>query len=236
MDKTMDAVREADVTRPFTVTSLGGKMLVALSGFVLTGFVIFHMLGNLQVFQGPDALNSYAAFLRELPILLWSVRIGLFSLAVLHVGLTLKLAIENRRARPVPYTRREYRKASLASRTMALSGTLLLLFILFHLLHLTAGVIDASFPDRPDLRGHRDVYGRIFHAFQTPWIVIVYLVGQAALGLHLSHGVSSMFQTWGLEHPLFNRFFRSVGPLVAGIVVGGNIAIILAIAFGVLRA
>ncbi|HJT21530.1 MAG TPA: succinate dehydrogenase cytochrome b subunit [Nitrospira sp.] len=232
----MDGVREAGMTRPFAVTSLGSKIVAALTGFVLTAFVIFHMLGNLQVFQGRDALNSYAAFLRELPLLLWSARIGLFVMAALHVGMTLQLAIGNRRARPVSYARREYRKASLASRTMALSGTLLLLFIVFHLLHLTAGVIDTSFLDRPDLRGHRDVYGRVIHAFQTPWIVIVYVVGQAALALHLSHGVSSMFQTWGFEHPLFNRFFRSAGPLVAGIVVGGNIAIILAIAFGVLRA
>ncbi|HEU4686611.1 MAG TPA: succinate dehydrogenase cytochrome b subunit [Nitrospira sp.] len=223
------------MTAPFTGTSLGNKLIVALSGLVLTGFVVFHMMGNLQVFQGADALNSYAAFLRELPILLWTTRVGLLAVAVLHVGMTLKLAVANRRARPVSYATREYRQASLASRTMALTGSLLLLFILFHLLHLTAGVIDTSFPDRPDLRGHRDVYGRVLHAFQNPWFVAVYLAGQAVLALHLSHGVSSIFQTLGLEHPLFHRLFRSLGPLVAGIVVGGNVAIILAIALGVLR-
>ena len=227
---------ESQAAHPFPVTSLGSKVVVALTGLVLAGFVVFHMLGNLQVFQGAEALNRYAAFLRELPILLWTVRLGLLLMAVLHVGLTIKLALDHRRARPVSYAKREYRKASVASRTMALTGIFLLLFIVFHLLHLSAGVVDATFPDRPDLRGHRDVYGRVVHTFQNPLFVILYLAGQAVLGLHLSHGISSSFQTLGLEHPLLNRLFRAAGPTVAGIVVAGNAAIILAIALGVLRA
>jgi len=226
------------MTRLFTVllTSLGSKVVVALTGLGLAGFVVFHMLGNLQVFEGSESLNTYAAFLRELPILLWSARIGLLLIAALHVGLTIRLAVHNRRARPVPYAVREYRKASMASRTMALTGGLLLLFIIFHLLHFTAGVVDASFSDRLDPRGHRDVYGKVIHAFQNPWFVVLYLAAQGLLGLHLSHGLSSSLQTLGLEHPLLNRLFRAAGPLVAGIVVLGNAAIILAIALGVLRA
>lgn len=210
--------------------------MVALTGLGLAGFVVFHMLGNLQVFQGAEALNTYAAFLRELPILLWSARFGLLFIAVLHVGISIRLAIHNRRARPEPYTVREYRKASLASRTMALTGTFLFLFIVFHLLHFTVGIVDSSFPNRFDLRGHRDVFGKVIHAFQNPWFVVLYLAAQAVLGLHLSHGVSSSLQTLGLEHPLLNRLFRAAGPLVAGIVVLGNMAIILAIALGVLHA
>jgi succinate dehydrogenase / fumarate reductase cytochrome b subunit len=226
------------MTRHLTefLTSLGCKIVVALTGLGLTGWVIFHMLGNLQVFEGPDALNTYAAFLRELPILLWSARIGLFVIAALHVGLTIRLAIHNRKARPVPYAVREYRKASFASRTMAWTGSFLLLFIIFHLLHFTAGTVDMSFADRLDLQGHRDVYAKVVHAFQNPLFVVLYLAAQGVLGLHLSHGVSSSLQTLGLEHPLLNRLFRSAGPLVAGIVVLGNVAIILAIAFGVVRA
>ena len=235
MSKTSDVVQASQPVPPFPVTSLGSKIVVALTGLALAGFVVFHMLGNLQVFQGADALNTYAAFLREMPILLWTARVSLLFAAALHVGLTIKLALANRRARPAGYAMREYRKASVASRTMALTGSLLLLFIVFHLLHLSAGVVDPSFPDRLDLRGHRDVYGKVIHAFQNPLFVIVYLAGQGLVGLHLTHGVSSVFQTLGLEHPLLNRIFRSAGPMVAGIVVAGNVVIILAIALGVLR-
>ena len=218
------------------LTSLGSKVLIALSGLGLAGFVVFHMLGNLQIFEGPAALNSYAAFLRDMPILLWTVRLGLLAIVALHVGLSMRMALHNRRARPVGYVMREYRRASLASRTMALTGSLLVLFILFHLLHLTAGWVDPAFHNRLDLRGHRDVFGNVVHAFQNPLLVLIYLAGQVVLGLHLSHALSSSLQTLGLEHPVFDRLFRGAGPLVALMVVVGNTAIVLAVAFGVVRA
>ena len=218
------------------LTSLGSKVLIALSGLGLAGFVVFHMLGNLQIFEGPAALNSYAAFLRDMPILLWTVRLGLLAIVALHVGLSIRMALHNRRARPVGYVMREYRRASLASRTMALTGSLLVLFILFHLLHLTAGWVDPAFHNRLDLRGHRDVFGNVVHAFQNPLLVLIYLAGQVVLGLHLSHALSSSLQTLGLEHPVFDRLFRGAGPLVALMVVVGNTAIVLAVAFGVVRA
>jgi succinate dehydrogenase / fumarate reductase cytochrome b subunit len=217
-------------------TSLGSKVVVALTGLGLVGFVVFHMLGNLQIFQGYEALNGYAAFLRGMPILLWTVRLGLLSIVAVHIGLAIRLALHNRRARPVAYAVHEYRKASFASRTMAVTGSVLLLFIVFHLLHLTAGVVDTSFPDRPDFRGHRDVYGKVIHAFQNPLVVAIYLVGQLVLGLHLSHAVSSSFQTLGFEHAALNRLFKAAGPAVALLVALGNMAIILAVFLGVVRA
>jgi succinate dehydrogenase / fumarate reductase, cytochrome b subunit len=218
------------------LTSLASKVLIALSGLGLAGFVVFHMLGNLQVFQGPEALNTYAAFLREMPILLWSARLMLLAIVGLHIGLSVHLAIRNRRARPVGYVVRHYRRASLASRTMALTGSLLVLFIVFHVLHLTAGWIDPSFHNRLDIRGHRDVFGNVVHAFQNPMLVVIYLAGQVALGLHLSHALSGSLQTLGMEHPMLDRLFRGAGPLVALVVVVGNAAIVLAIAFGLVRA
>jgi len=223
--------------RFFTIfcTSLGSKVMVALTGLVLAGFVVFHMLGNLQVFEGQEAINTYAAFLREMPILLWSARIGLLLTAALHIGLTIQLVIRNRRARPVAYASRVYRHASISSRSMALTGSLVLLFIVFHLLHLTAGIVDTSFVDRLDPRGNRDVYSRMIHAFQIPWFALLYLLAQGVLAVHLSHGVSSSLQTLGLEHPILNRVFRAAGPFVAGTVALGNSAIVLAIALGALR-
>jgi succinate dehydrogenase / fumarate reductase cytochrome b subunit len=216
-------------------SSVGSKVVIALSGLGLVIYVIFHMLGNLQVFEGAHALNGYAAFLRDMPIVLWTARIGLLSLAALHIVLAIQLTLRNRHARPVAYAVREYRQASFASRTMAASGLVLLLFIIFHLLHLTAGVIDPSFAERLDAEGHRDVYGKIVHAFQNPFIVAFYLTGQLGLGLHLNHAVTSSLQTLGLERAAFNRLFKAAGPTVALLVVLGNVAIILAIFLGIVR-
>jgi succinate dehydrogenase / fumarate reductase, cytochrome b subunit len=215
--------------------SIGSKVIVALTGLALVGFVVFHMLGNLQIFEGREALNGYAAFLRDMPILLWTARAGLLALAVVHVWTALKLAIKNRQARPVGYAMKGYRQASLASRTMAISGTLLLLFIIFHLLHLTVGVVDRSFTEGLDLRGQRDVYGKMIHAFGNPFWVSLYLAGQVVLGLHVRHAVTSSFQTLGLEHPALNRMFQAAGPAVALLVVLGNVVIVLAVWFGVVR-
>ena len=210
-------------------------MVTALTGLGLVIYVIFHMLGNLQVFEGPHALNSYAAFLRDMPIMLWTARIGLLSIAVVHIGLAIQLSMRNRRARPVAYAVHRYRQASFASRTMAISGTMLLLFIVFHLLHLTAGLIDPLSSDRVDLDGHRDVYGKLIHAFQNPFIVALYLAGQLGLGLHLSQAVSSSLQTLGFEHAALNSLVKAAGPSVALLVVLGNFAIILAIFLGIVR-
>lgn len=217
-------------------TSLGSKIVVALTGLGLAGFVVFHMLGNLQVFEGAEALNRYASLLRDMPILLWTARIALLAMVALHIGLAIRLALHNRRARPVAYAVRRYREASFASRTMAATGAVLLLFIVFHLLHLTAGVVDPSFQDRLDAQGHRDVYGKVIHAFRNPFFVLLYLAGQCVLGLHLSHAVSSSLQTLGFEHAALKRLVKSAGPAVALLVVLGNIGIILAIFFGIVRA
>jgi len=217
-------------------SSLGSRVVVSLTGLGLVGFVVFHMLGNLQVFEGPDALNGYAAMLRDMPMFLWTARIGLLGVAIFHTALAIQLALRNRRARPVGYALREYRHASVASRTMALTGSVLLVFVVFHLLHLTAGLADPSGSNRLDAGGHADVYGKVVHAFQNPLYVAIYLVGQLALGVHLSHAVSGSLQTLGIEHAAFNRLFKAAGPAVALLVVFGNLAIIFAIFFGIVRA
>jgi succinate dehydrogenase / fumarate reductase cytochrome b subunit len=193
------------------------------------------MLGNLQVFEGGDALNGYASLLRSMPILLWTARLGLLVVAAFHIVLAIQLVLRNRRARPVAYAVREYRNASVASRTMALTGSLLLLFIVFHLLHLTAGLVDPSVPDRLDAQGHLDVYGKIVHAFRNPLYVALYLIGQLVLGLHLSHAVSSSLQTLGIEHAAFNCMIKTAGPAVALFVVLGNLSIIFAVFLGLVH-
>ncbi len=208
---------------------------MALTGLGLVIYVIFHMLGNLQVFEGPHAFNSYAAFLRDMPILLWTARIGLLSIVVLHIVLATQLSLQNHRARPNGYAIHRYRQASFTSRTMTISGMVLLLFIVFHLLHLTAGVIGSPNSDRVDAEGYQDVYGKVIVAFQNPLIVVLYLVGQLGLGFHLSHAVSSSFQTLGLEHAALDRLLKAAGPAIALLVVLGNVGIILAVFLGIVR-
>jgi succinate dehydrogenase / fumarate reductase, cytochrome b subunit len=216
-------------------SSVGKKILMAVTGLGLVAYVLFHMLGNLQLFGGPHALNSYAAFLHDMPIVLWTARIGLLSMAMFHIGLALQLSMRNRRARPLEYTIHRYRQASIASRTMAISGMILLGFLSFHLLHLTAGVIDPAFSDRRDTEGYRDVYGKVVHAFQNPLVVILYLVGQLGLGLHLNHAIASSIQTLGFEHAALNRLLKMLGPVIGLTVVLGNVAIILAVFLGIVH-
>lgn len=216
-------------------TTVGKKVVVALTGLGLVCFVALHMLGNLQVFEGPHAINRYAAFLRDMPILLWTIRVGLLMLAILHIGLAIQLSVRNHHARPTAYANRTYRHASIASRTMAVSGLVLLAFIVFHLLHLTAGMIAPLLPDHLDTEGHTDVYGKLLHAFRNPIMVSIYLMGQLGLAFHLSHAISSSVQTLGLEHGVFNRLFKVAGPALVFVVVLGNVAIVLAIFLGVVR-
>src|SRR5947209_8884416 len=142
---------------------------MAITGFALVGYVIVHMLGNLQVFQGPEALNAYAHTLKSMPKLLWTARIGLLVLFLAHVYLGVKLYAENRAARPVGYVRFRYAEASLATRTMLLSGLVLLAFIIFHLLHLTLGAVKPENFDRvetlPDGHTRHDVYAMVVLGF-----------------------------------------------------------------------
>jgi succinate dehydrogenase / fumarate reductase, cytochrome b subunit len=216
-------------------SSVGKKMVMALTGLGLVLYVVFHMLGNLQLFEGPQALNKYAAFLRDMPILLWTARIGLLGLVVVHIGLALQLSLRNRRARPVEYRVHRYRQASIASRTMAISGITLLVFLGFHLLHLTAGVIDPAYSDRLDSEGYRDVYSKVVHAFQNPFMVIIYLAGQLGLGFHLSHAISSSLQTLGVERAELNRLLKGVGTAIGLLVVLGNVALILGVYLGIVH-
>ncbi len=219
----------------YVQSSVGKKMVMALTGLGLVVYVVFHMLGNLQLFQGPHALNRYAAFLRDMPILLWTARLGLLGMAMFHVGLALQLSMRNHRARPVEYTIHRYRQASVASRTMVISGMIVLVFLGVHLLHLTAGVIDPGFSDHLDSEGYRDVYGKVVHAFQNPFMALLYLAGQVGLGFHLSHAISSSVQTMGFEHAAVNRLLKTLGPAIGLIVVLGNGAIILAVFLGIVR-
>jgi len=209
-------------------SSIGGKLIVAITGLGLVGFVIAHLSGNLLIFAGREALAEYAEGLRKFPALLWVARIGLIGMAVLHIGFTIKLNLANKAARPVAYAKKTYRRASLQSRTMVLTGLTLLAYIIYHLLHFTWRTTN---PEIAAL-GPYEVYDMLIIGFSNPAISLFYIVATALLGMHLSHGISSIFQTLGLNNPKYNKLFKSIGPALGVILALGFISIPVAVMTG----
>jgi succinate dehydrogenase / fumarate reductase cytochrome b subunit len=215
-------------------SSLGKKYIMAISGFALFLFVIAHMAGNLQIFLGRDAINAYAAFLKSKPGLLWSARAGLLILAVLHITAAIQLVSENNDARPVKYEEGRPTAASLASRTIFVSGLVIFAFIIYHLLHFTFGVTNPEFlttKDPVDPLRH-DVYGMMIAGFSNPWVSAFYIISMGFLCLHLSHGVSSAFQSLGIRNKGNARAIHRAARLAALVIFVGNCAIVLAVLLG----
>jgi len=211
-------------------SSVGRKLVMAVTGIVLFGFVVGHMIGNLQVYLGPAALNHYGEVLRELGHggAIWVVRAVLLAAVGLHVWAAVTLALENRAARPERYRRLRYAASDYASRTMIWSGPLLAAFVVYHLLHLTVGSVHHSFVPG-------DVYHNVVAGFRVWPVAAFYIACMLALGLHMYHGVWSMLQTLGLEHPRYNAWRRVVAAFFTLVVVIGNISIPVAVLTGVVR-
>ncbi|MCI0744999.1 MAG: succinate dehydrogenase cytochrome b subunit [Verrucomicrobia subdivision 3 bacterium] len=204
-------------------SSLGKKYIMAITGCALVAFVIGHLLGNLQIFIGPEPLNRYGHFLQTTPELLWPVRFALIVLATLHIAAAVALTRENRVARPVAYAKLEVVAASYASRTMFMSGLIVFAFVIYHLLHFTIQVpginfTNGDFSTLKDLKQRHDVYRMMILGFKQPLVSLFYAFGVGLLCLHLSHGVSSMFQSMGWKNKLY-------GPFLDKLAVGASIAI-----------
>ncbi|MDX2226586.1 MAG: succinate dehydrogenase cytochrome b subunit [Verrucomicrobiae bacterium] len=184
----------------FLNSSIGRKWIVALTGLVLVGFVFFHMAGNLQVFLGINVFNKYAALIHTSDELLWLARIFLLICVLAHIYFSIMLTLENRRARPEKYAAGDLTQApaSLASRLMAVSGLVVLAFLVFHILHFTTHTIDPEYATLFDKHGRHDVYNMVIEGFSHKGISAVYILGTGLLCLHLSHGFASLFQTLGL--------------------------------------
>ena len=224
----------------FWQSSIGKKWIVALTGLVLVAYVLGHLAGNLQIFL-PDKgrINAYGAFLHGLGLLLWVVRAFLFACLVIHIVVTIQLAMENRRARPERYVGTHYRKASLAGRSMVMSGLIVLCFIIFHILHFTAGVIDprlAAFQQAmPNGAERHDVYRMVVVGFQFWPASCFYILGMILLCLHLSHGFGSLVQTLGLNSSKLAPWLVNGGRVLAVIICLGYIAIPIAVMTGILH-
>lgn len=211
-------------------TTVGKKVAMAISGLVLVIFLISHMISNVLIYTNPQHLDDYAAWLRSLGPLLWIARLGLLAMVVIHIAAAWQLTRRDRAARTHRYNRHEFQAALYAARTMRWSGVLILLFIIFHLLHFTLGVVTPGFEFHPG-----EVGRNVLEGMQTPWVAIFYALAMLALGGHLWHGVWSTFQTLGLNHPAWNASRRVFGVGVAILVAGGLLLIPLGALLGILH-
>jgi succinate dehydrogenase / fumarate reductase cytochrome b subunit len=220
----------------FYRSSVGKKMIVAITGVILIFFVIGHLLGNLQIFLGPDWINGYSQHLRNLGALLWLIRVFLLVTVIVHIYVTIRLAIDNRRARPECYREREYVKATFASRHMVVSGLIVLAFIIYHLAHFTVRVTDRRFGLlKADPLGHYDVYSMMVYGFQNPYVSAFYVIGLLLLTLHLSHGSSSFFQSLGFNNEKLTPRLAFGGRAFAWLLFVGYTSIPIAILLGLVK-
>ncbi len=214
----------------FFGSSIGRKVIMAVTGLILFGYVFAHMIGNLQVYLGPEALNHYAVLLRQLLHggALWIARAVMLAAVSLHIWAAASLTLESRRARPIGYEEQKWKESTYASRTMRWGGVILLLFILFHLLHLTTGTVHPSFVEG-------DVYHNFVTGFQNLPTSIAYMIAMIALGFHLRHGVWSMFQTLGVSHPRYIRLAHIAAWFFALVIVAGNLSFPITVLAGIVK-
>jgi succinate dehydrogenase / fumarate reductase, cytochrome b subunit len=218
----------------FLGSSIGKKIVMAMTGIMLVGFVVGHMAGNLQLYAsahgGEHPLDAYARMLKEALHGggIWIARGGLIAAVTLHIWAAIGLTRMNRAARPVGYREQQYQASSLASRWMRVSGIIVAVFIVFHLLHFTTGQVHPNF-----------IEGKVFHnvveGFRVPWVSAFYIVAMLSLAPHLAHGVWSMLQTLGLSHPRHNKLRKVLATLITAAVILPNLSFPLAVLSGLVH-
>mgnify|MGYP001000157112 FL=1 len=214
-------------TTAFYQSVIGKKIIMAVTGFILSGFVLGHMIGNLQLFAGPEKLNAYAAFLQSLGGLLWVARLTLLASVGLHIAMAVQLTMLKLEARPQPYVKKTALVSTYAARTMIWSGPIVGAFIIYHLLHFTTGQAHPDF--KPG-----DVYANVIIGFRNPAVSLFYMVANILLAFHLYHGVWSMFQSLGVAHPRYTPILKRVAQAY-GVIIGlGNVAMPMAVLTGIL--
>src|SRR6267154_6800243 len=218
-------------------SSLGKKYIMAVTGFVLFLFVIGHLAGNLQIFLGPEAINRYGHFLQTNVELIWPARIFLLLMVALHIWAAVKLSLENKAARPIGYGQYKPVASSYASRTMLMSGIIIFVFIIYHLLHFTVqsqyiNLTGKNFATFVDPQKRHDIFQMMVVGFSNIWVSGFYILGMALLCLHLSHGVSSMFQSIGWKNKAYGPVLDKLARVVAMLIFIGYTSIPLAILLG----
>ena len=216
--------------RNFYASMVGKKVVMGVTGLIGVGFVILHSLGNLLIFQGSRALNSYSHFLKSSAELLWALRITLIVAVILHVIAAAQLARQSRSARPIGYVKHESQVATVASRTMRWGGVLILVFIVFHTLHFTTGTIRPA-----GVFSHEDVYANVVSSFKIWWVALFYVVTMIALGFHLFHGAWSSMRSIGVSPPSPRPLHRRISLAIAVLVWAAFTAVPVAVFSGLVR-
>ena len=219
----------------FYRSAIGKKAVMAVTGVILFGWIFLHMVGNLKVYFGPEHYNEYAHFLKTMLTpavpesgMLWLSRMILLVAVVFHIHSAYALTMMNRKARPIDYRDRDYVKASYASRTMRWGGVIILLFIIYHILHFTTGHAHHDFVPG-------DVYRNFVTGFQRWWVSAIYIVANLALGLHLYHGVWSMFSSVGVTHKRFENWRRLFATAFAAIITAANVLFPVSVLLGIVK-
>jgi succinate dehydrogenase / fumarate reductase, cytochrome b subunit len=215
----------------FYRTTIGRKATMAVSGLVVVGWLLLHMLGNVAIFAGRDSYNAYAAFLADRPPLLWGQRLVLLAALLVHIHAAITLWARSDRARPTPYENQTWLASDYGARSMRWGGVTLLAFTIYHVLQTTVGTtahLDYEFVPR-------DVYNNTVLGFMHGWVSAFYLLSMAALGLHLYHGVWSMTQSLGFEHPRYDRARRRFATGLMLAIVLGFSTLPIAVQLGVLQ-
>jgi succinate dehydrogenase / fumarate reductase, cytochrome b subunit len=219
----------------FYQSSIGKKYIVAVTALLLILYVLGHLVGNLQIYLGPDRINAYAKFLHDLGPILWVVRVILLAAFVIHIVATIQLAQENRLAKPQKYAVAGYQRSTMASRTMIVSGLIVLCFVIYHLLQFTLQVTDPEFREVHDSIGRHDVYRMLILGFRHPLVSLFYVIALFLLTTHLSHGFASVVQTLGINNRKIANFVSTGGQTLAWIVFAGYISIPMTILLGIIR-
>jgi succinate dehydrogenase / fumarate reductase cytochrome b subunit len=218
----------------FYEAPIGKKVVMAITGVILFGYVVAHLLGNLQIYGNPDQINIYAAFLHN-PAnagLLWGARTALLLAVVLHIVASVQLWKLKRDARPISYVKKEDPAATYASRTMMWSGPIVAAFVIFHVLHLTAGAVvplREVGPNAPDVRAN------VIAGFNNPAISAFYILAMILLCMHLYHGLWSMFQSLGFSHPRYTPKLKKGAAIFAILIAIGNCSIPIAVMAGLVK-
>jgi succinate dehydrogenase / fumarate reductase cytochrome b subunit len=216
--------------RSFYGSMVGKKFVMGATGLIGVGFVVIHALGNLLVFRGSEAINSYSRFLKSTGEILWTLRIILIVAVILHVLAAIQLTRQSRAARPIGYAKREPQVATLSSRTMRWGGALLLAFIVLHILHFTTGTIRPA-----GVFSREDVYANVVASFRIWWVSLFYVISMVALGLHLYHGAWSSVRSIGVSPSSAEPLHRRVSLVIAVFVWAALTSIPLAVLAGFVR-
>jgi succinate dehydrogenase / fumarate reductase cytochrome b subunit len=207
----------------FYQATIGKKAVMAVTGVILFGFVVGHLIGNLQVFAGREMLDAYGAFLHHSTHgLIWVFRLVLLASVIAHIVASIQLTMTKMEARPISYVKTDYSHSSYASRTMMWSGPIVAAFIIFHLMDLTWGNVNPAFQE-----GH--VYDNLIASFSRWPVAVAYIIALTLLCTHLYHGIYSMFQSLGISHPKYTPAIQRIAKLASFLIWAGYVSIPVAV-------